>query len=55
VAFADRILLNKIDLVSPEQLQDVVDTIRSINAVAEVIQTTNSSARAYTRSLLSST
>uniref|UniRef100_A0A7S0SNX2 CobW/HypB/UreG nucleotide-binding domain-containing protein n=1 Tax=Mantoniella antarctica TaxID=81844 RepID=A0A7S0SNX2_9CHLO len=42
VAFADRILLNKIDLVSAEQLQDVVDTIHSINAVADVIQTTNS-------------
>jgi G3E family GTPase len=42
VAFADRILLNKIDLVSAEQLQVVIDTIWSINAVAEVIQTTNS-------------
>jgi G3E family GTPase len=42
VAFADRILLNKIDLVSARELDDVVDTIKSINAVAEVIKTTNS-------------
>ena len=42
VAFADRILLNKIDLVSDKELEDVVDTMRSINSVAEVIKTTNS-------------
>ena len=42
VAFADRILLNKIDLVTEVELQNVVDTIKSINAVAEVIKTTNS-------------
>ena len=42
VAFADRILLNKIDLVTEAELDDVVDTVKSINAVAEVIKTTNS-------------
>ena len=42
VAFADRILLNKIDLVTEVELQNVVDTFKSINAVAEVIKTTNS-------------
>ena len=42
VAFADRILLNKIDLVSEAELSEVVDTVKSINAVAEVIKTTNS-------------
>jgi len=42
VAFADRILLNKIDLVSEAELEEVVDTVKSINAVAEVIKTTNS-------------
>ena len=42
VAFADRILLNKIDLVSKAELEEVVDTVKSINAVAEVIKTTNS-------------
>ena len=42
VAFADRILLNKIDLVNEKELEAVVDTVKSINAVAEVIKTTNS-------------
>ena len=42
VAFADRILLNKIDLVNEKELEEVVDTVKSINAVAEVIKTTNS-------------
>ena len=31
VAFADRILLNKIDLVSKEALHDLKETIHSIN------------------------
>jgi G3E family GTPase len=43
VAFADRILLNKIDLVSDTELLGVMDQVRSINGVAEVIKTTNSS------------
>ena len=36
VAFADRILLNKIDLVDEAQLATVMDTIKSINGAAEV-------------------
>ena len=43
IAFADRILLNKIDLVSEEEKQEVIDEIRSINAVAELIECTTSS------------
>ena len=42
IAFADRILLNKVDLVNDSQIDDVIDTLKSINAVAEVIKTTNS-------------
>jgi len=42
VAFADRILLNKIDLVSDTELAGVMEQVRSINGVAEVIKTTNS-------------
>ena len=42
VAFADRILLNKIDLVSESELAAVMEQVRSINGVAEVIKTTNS-------------
>ncbi len=38
VAFADRIVLNKIDLVDPETLEDVEDRIRSINSFAEIIK-----------------
>jgi G3E family GTPase len=37
VAFADRIILNKTDLVSPAHLGAVRDRLRSINAVAEMI------------------
>mmetsp|Transcript_15433 Transcript_15433/g.50733 ORF Transcript_15433/g.50733 Transcript_15433/m.50733 type:complete len:347 (+) Transcript_15433:35-1075(+) len=39
VAFADRILLNKVDLVKPEELADIKETIRSINGFAEVLET----------------
>eukprot|EP00239_Pterosperma_sp_CCMP1384_P006762 CAMPEP_0197854068 /NCGR_PEP_ID=MMETSP1438-20131217/23982_1 /TAXON_ID=1461541 /ORGANISM="Pterosperma sp., Strain CCMP1384" /LENGTH=442 /DNA_ID=CAMNT_0043468703 /DNA_START=108 /DNA_END=1433 /DNA_ORIENTATION=+ len=42
VAFADRILLNKTDLVSPEQLREVRETLNSINSFAEVIPTQQS-------------
>jgi len=42
IAFADRILLNKIDLVTPEELQDCEDRIRSLNRLTEVIRTQNS-------------
>mmetsp|Transcript_13212 Transcript_13212/g.37247 ORF Transcript_13212/g.37247 Transcript_13212/m.37247 type:complete len:396 (-) Transcript_13212:731-1918(-) len=39
VAFADRILLNKIDLVTPAEKEDIVDRIKSINKVADIIET----------------
>eukprot|EP01041_Mallomonas_annulata_P001574 gene1574-3045_t len=39
IAFADRILLNKIDLVSQEQISSIESRIRQINALAEVRQT----------------
>jgi G3E family GTPase len=38
IAFADIILLNKIDLVSPEQLQKARELVRSINVTADVIE-----------------
>jgi len=44
VAFADRILLNKLDLVSPEELVEVEDRIRSINSFATLIRTERSRA-----------
>ena len=44
IAFSDRILLNKLDLVSKEELQDVLDRIRSINSFATVIKTEKSRA-----------
>jgi len=37
VAFADRILLNKTDLVTPEELETVKHRIRGVNKVAEII------------------
>ncbi|KAI3428122.1 hypothetical protein D9Q98_006505 [Chlorella vulgaris] len=39
VAFADRILLNKVDLVSEDEKQAVVRRIKSINGAAEIIET----------------
>lgn len=44
VAFADRILLNKLDLVTPEELADVEDRIKSINSFADIIRTERSRA-----------
>ena len=44
VAFADKILLNKIDLVSPEEKKNVLDRLASINKFAKVIETTKSRA-----------
>ena len=44
IAFADRILLNKTDLVSAEELDDVVDRIRSINSFATIVKTERSRA-----------
>ena len=42
IAFADVIVLNKIDLVSAEELLDVEKNIRSINAYATIHKTTRS-------------
>ncbi len=40
VAFADRILLNKTDLVTPAELDQLEQRIRSINRVAQIHRTT---------------
>lgn len=37
VAFSDRILLNKVDLVTPEELAAIRETIVSINGFAEIL------------------
>ncbi|MDJ0734982.1 MAG: GTP-binding protein [Nostocaceae cyanobacterium] len=42
IAFADVILLNKTDLVSPEQLDDLESRIRGMNAMAKIHRTLNS-------------
>eukprot|EP00519_Triparma_laevis_P014083 CAMPEP_0182494292 /NCGR_PEP_ID=MMETSP1321-20130603/3169_1 /TAXON_ID=91990 /ORGANISM="Bolidomonas sp., Strain RCC1657" /LENGTH=345 /DNA_ID=CAMNT_0024697329 /DNA_START=9 /DNA_END=1049 /DNA_ORIENTATION=- len=42
VAFADKILLNKIDLVTQEEKDAVIAKVRGINKLAEVIETTQS-------------
>jgi len=42
VAFADKILLNKTDLVSKAELKTLKDTVSSINSFAEQIETRNS-------------
>ena len=44
IAFADRIVLNKLDLVSAEELEDVEDRIKSMNAFATLIKTERSRA-----------
>lgn len=44
VAFADIILLNKIDLVSAEEKQNVIKRLNSLNQFARVIETTKSRA-----------
>jgi len=44
IAFADRIVLNKLDLVSKEELEDVEERIKSMNAFATIIKTQNSRA-----------
>ncbi len=40
IAFADRILLNKVDLVTPAELTLLEEKIHAINAVAQVFRTT---------------
>ena len=42
IAFADRIMLNKIDLVSEEELKEVESKIKSINRFAPMYHTENS-------------
>lgn len=42
VAFADLIVLNKVDLLAPEELVPLERDLRSINPVATIIRTTNS-------------
>jgi len=42
VAFADKILLNKTDLVTPEELEEVKQKISSINKVVDIIPTQHS-------------
>ena len=44
IAFADVILLNKIDLVTPEELDRLEARIRSMNAAAKVYRTQNAAA-----------
>ena len=44
LAFADKILLNKIDLVTEQEKADVVARIREINKFAEIIETERSAA-----------
>ncbi len=41
IAFADVILLNKTDLVTPEELEDLEKRIRSMNAMAKIYRTQN--------------
>ena len=42
LAFADKILLNKIDLVTDDEKKAVVERIRGINKFAEIIETERS-------------
>ena len=42
IAFADKILLNKTDLVTPEEKAMVIEKIRGINKLAELIETQHS-------------
>jgi len=44
VAFADKILLNKVDLVNAQEKASVINSIRSINGLAHIIETTHSKA-----------
>jgi G3E family GTPase len=42
IAFADRILLNKVDLVAPAELDALESKIRQLNALAKIYRTQNS-------------
>jgi len=39
IAFADRILLNKIDLVSPEELKDIEGKVRAVKRTTSILRT----------------
>lgn len=39
IAFADIILLNKVDLVSPDELTELENRIRAMNAIAKIYRT----------------
>lgn len=39
IAFADRILLNKLDLLTPDEVDEVIERIKSINSFATLIKT----------------
>uniref|UniRef100_A0ACD5GXE3 CobW family GTP-binding protein n=1 Tax=Desertifilum tharense IPPAS B-1220 TaxID=1781255 RepID=A0ACD5GXE3_9CYAN len=41
IAFADIILLNKVDLVSPDELTELENRIRAMNAIAKIYRTQN--------------
>ena len=42
IAFADRILLNKVDLATDNEIKELVKRIKAINALAPIYQTENS-------------
>ncbi len=42
IAFADRILINKTDLVTPAELDELESKIRGMNAIAKIYRTQNS-------------
>ena len=44
VAFSDKILLNKVDLVTLEEKQNVVKRLKALNNFAQIIETTKSRA-----------
>lgn len=44
IAFSDRIILNKTDLVSADELEDIEDRIKSMNSFAAIIKTERSRA-----------
>ena len=52
VSHADVIIVNKVDLVSQTELDAVLETIRSINALAKILQTTHSHVEQLEGSLL---
>ena len=41
IAFADKLLISKCDLVDKDHIEKVTSRIRSINSTAEIVQVTN--------------